>query len=117
MASKTTKLKTEKPINPNTKTNETAKDHKVKEIVESTLTKTKKVPVVDRDTNIAEIVFDYPKVAEVMLAYGLHCVGCFASHFDNIGQGSMIHGMANDEVDEMINEINLVLQGKEYSDD
>lgn len=77
----------------------------------------KKLLKVDRQTNIAEIVFDYPKVAEVMLAYGLHCVGCFASQFDNIEQGAQIHGMDADEVDEMIAEINLVLSGKEYIDD
>lgn len=72
---------------------------------------------VTKETNIAEIVFTHPEVAEVMLGYGLHCVGCFASQFDTIEEGSKIHGMTEDEVDEMIEEINLVLSGEASLDD
>lgn len=72
----------------------------------------KKFEKVDKNTNIAEIVNKYPKVAEVMLAYGLHCVGCFANQFDTIEAGASLHGMDEDEIEEMIEEINMVISGK-----
>lgn len=75
------------------------------------------VKKITKETNIAEIVFTNPEVAEVMLGYGLHCVGCFASQFDTIEDGAKIHGMTEDEVDEMIEEINLVLSGEASLDD
>ncbi len=72
---------------------------------------------VDRKTNIAELVSKYPEAAEVMLGYGLHCVGCFASQFDNIEEGAKIHDMDEEEIDEMIEEINMVIRGEASLDD
>ncbi|MDQ5981499.1 MAG: hypothetical protein QG570_248 [Patescibacteria group bacterium] len=77
----------------------------------------KDVLTVGKTTNIAEIVYKHPEVAEVMLGYGLHCVGCFASAFDTIDEGAKSHGMTDEEVDEMIEEINLVLSGEASVDD
>ena len=75
------------------------------------------VMVVDRKTNIAELVSKFPEVAEVMLGYGLHCVGCFASQFDNIEEGARIHQMDEEEIDELIEEINMVIRGEASLDD
>lgn len=72
---------------------------------------------VDRKTNIAELVSKYPEAAEVMLGYGLHCVGCFASQFDNIEEGAKIHDMDEKEIDEMIEEINMLIRGEVSLDD
>ncbi len=77
---------------------------------------TKKLKV-NKDTNIAEVISEFPKVAEVMLGYGLHCVGCFANQFDTIEAGASIHGMDEDEIQEMIEEINMVISGKANLDD
>ncbi len=67
----------------------------------------KDVLTVGKTTNIAEIVYKHPEVAEVMLGYGLHCVGCFASAFDTIDEGAKSHGMTDEEVDEMIREADI----------
>lgn len=72
-------------------------------------TNTSKKYKVNRETNIAELVDNYPEAVDVLMAFGLHCVGCFASQFDTIGEGAMIHGMMDEEIDEMIDEVNLVL--------
>ena len=34
---------------------------------------------ITKDTNLAEIVINSPEAAEVLLDYGLHCVGCALS--------------------------------------
>ena len=68
---------------------------------------------VTRETNIAILVDKYPEATEVLMAFGLHCVGCFASQFDTIGEGAELHGMMDDEIDEMIGEVNLVINQKQ----
>lgn len=64
---------------------------------------------VNGSSNIAEVVFTYPEAAEVMQAFGLHCTTCFASQFDTISDGAKLHGMHDDEIQEMIDEINQVI--------
>ena len=74
-------------------------------------------PVKDRkitkDHNVGELVFAYPKTAEVLLDYGLHCVGCGAMHFDTIEAGAKLHGLTDDEVEELVVRINEVIEFKE----
>ncbi len=69
--------------------------------------------VVTKDTNLGELVFRYPDTAEVLLDYGLHCVGCFASTFDTIEAGCRIHGMSNEEIEEIVERLNEVINFKE----
>lgn len=68
-----------------------------------------KVVVITKEQNIGELVAQYPETAEVMLDYGLHCVGCFASSFDTIEMGAQIHGMDIEEIEEMVERINEVI--------
>ena len=61
---------------------------------------------VTKQTNLGELVKSYPQTAPIMLEYGLHCVGCFANQFDTIEMGARIHGMTDEEVDEMVERLN-----------
>lgn len=65
---------------------------------------------VTKDANISEVVWKYPVAAEIMLDYGLHCVGCVASDFDTIEMGAKLHGMEDDEIDEMVARINEAVE-------
>lgn len=69
-----------------------------------------KEPKVNKDTNLADALFKYPQIAEVLTDYGLHCVGCFANSFDTIEMGAKIHGMTEEEVDEMLERVNEVIE-------
>jgi len=69
--------------------------------------------IVTRKTNIAELIANHPDAAEVFLAFGLNCVGCFASHFDTIEEGAKVHQMIDEEIDEMIEELNMVVNKTE----
>ncbi len=75
----------------------------------------KKEVKITKDANIADLVFRYPESADVLLSFGLHCVGCFANAFDTIEQGAQIHGMSEEEVDELVSEINQVINKKDES--
>lgn len=67
-------------------------------------------PKITKDMNLAEIVFRYPIAGEILLDYGLHCVGCIASSFDTIEMGAQVHGMSKEEVEEMVDRINEAIE-------
>ncbi len=62
---------------------------------------------ITKKTLIAEIINTYPDLAQVLTEdYGFHCVGCFASGMESIGDGAKVHGMADDEIKVMIENLN-----------
>lgn len=61
---------------------------------------------VTKEMNLSEVIKSYPKSAEIMLEYGLHCVGCPAMSFDTIEDAMKIHGLSGKDADEMIKKIN-----------
>ncbi len=65
---------------------------------------------VAKDTNLAEILMENPGTAEILLDYGLHCVGCFANSFDTLEGGAKIHGFSDDELQEMIDRLNEFIE-------
>lgn len=69
---------------------------------------TKKLDIT-KDTNLADLVFAYPQAAEVLLDYGLHCVGCAGNSFDTIEMGAKIHGMTAEEINEIVERVKEVI--------
>lgn len=64
---------------------------------------------VTNDSNLGDLAKSYPAAAQIMLEYGLHCVGCFANQFDTVGMGAKIHGLTDVEVQEMVDRINQAI--------
>ncbi len=62
-----------------------------------------------RDTLIADVVKASPQAAFVLTQYGFHCVGCLASAHETFAQGAQAHGMSDEELDEMLDDLNLFL--------
>jgi iron-sulfur cluster assembly accessory protein len=73
--------------------------------------------VVTKDMMIGDAVSAHPAIADVLLSYGLHCVGCHVNAFETIEQGALGHGMSEEEVDEMVAEANQYLQQLANSSD
>lgn len=67
---------------------------------------------VTKDMLIGDIIAKHPEVASIMLSYGLHCVGCSANPFDTIESGCIVHGMDEEIVDNLVNDINESLSKK-----
>jgi hybrid cluster-associated redox disulfide protein len=63
--------------------------------------------------NLADAVFKYPQIAEILNDYGLHCVGCFAAAYDSIEEGAKVHGMEDGVITEMLERINEVVNFRE----
>jgi hybrid cluster-associated redox disulfide protein len=70
----------------------------------------KKQNKITKESNLAEMVFKYPKTAEVLLDWGLHCVGCGAMKYDTIETGAKIHGFGDKEINELVIRINEVIE-------
>ena len=64
---------------------------------------------VDKNMTLGEVVQKYPKSAEIMMKYGLHCIGCHVAAWETIEQGAQVHGMDRKEVDKMVEEINSAI--------
>lgn len=62
--------------------------------------------LVTKDMLLGSVVAEYPEAAEVMLEYGLHCVGCFANAYDTVEIGAKVHGMTNEEITKMLDDVN-----------
>lgn len=67
-------------------------------------------PNIKKDSNLGEVVFKYPKTAEVLLDYGLHCVGCGAMNYDTIEAGARMHGFTEKEIDDLVTRLNEVAE-------
>lgn len=65
---------------------------------------------VTKDWTLGEIVATYPSAVEIMLGHGLHCVGCGASYYETLEQGTMGHGMEESELQKILGEINSKIQ-------
>lgn len=61
---------------------------------------------IDKNTNIAELIEENPDLNDVLYEYGLYCGNCFAAGFDNLEEGAKIHGLEDDEIEELIQELN-----------
>ena len=62
--------------------------------------------MITKDMSITDIVGKYPKTAEVMLGYGMHCFGCMAARFENLEQGALAHGI---DVESLLKDLNTVV--------
>ncbi len=63
---------------------------------------------VTKEMTLGEVITKFPQTAEIMLKYGLHCVGCHVATSETIEQGAMAHGMDEAKLEEMLKEMNEV---------
>tara|TARA_Y100000034_G_C6903471_1_gene418575 strand:- start:120 stop:311 length:192 start_codon:yes stop_codon:yes gene_type:complete len=59
---------------------------------------TRKTPLHELATN--------KKAAEILLENGMHCLGCFAAHFEDLEQGCKAHRMSEKQIEELIKKLN-----------
>lgn len=81
--------------------------------VKSNKKSNKKEINITKSSNLAEVIYEYPRTAEVLNAFGLHCVGCFASAYDTIEEGAKVHGLSDEEIEKMVEKVNEVIKLKE----
>lgn len=67
---------------------------------------------INSDMTIGTVVKEHPETAEVLLSYGLQCVGCAVNPYETIEQGAMGHGMQKETIESLVDELNLVVTKK-----
>lgn len=68
---------------------------------------------ITKDILILDLVETYPKVAEVLTEkYQFHCIGCMAASMETLEEGATVHGMTDDQIDEMVVELNKIIAEK-----
>ncbi len=72
---------------------------------------------ITRDMTIEDIFKRFPqkgqKLAQTITAAGLHCVGCSAATWETLEGGMLGHGMAEEEIDRLVDQLNDILAEKE----
>ena len=71
-----------------------------------------KTKEITKNILMSDLVFAHPKAVEVLTDYGLHCVGCAANSFDTIEMGAKVHGMSDEEINEMMVRVNEAVKFK-----
>lgn len=64
---------------------------------------------ITKQTLIGEMLQEDMGIAAILMASGMHCVGCPASQNESLEEACMVHGMNADEV---LNSINAYLAEK-----
>jgi hybrid cluster-associated redox disulfide protein len=59
--------------------------------------------MINKDMTIGEVVREYPDKIEVLMSFGMGCVGCPASQAETLEQAAMVHGIDLDEFIEALN--------------
>ncbi len=57
------------------------------------------------DTLIFEALEINPRAGEILMAYGMHCLGCALAHGETVGEAAGVHGADLEEMLEKLNEI------------
>ncbi len=64
----------------------------------------KKNTKITKETQIGELLKINPNVKDVLLGFGLHCLGCPMSQMETIEEACMVHGTDPDLLVEKVNE-------------
>lgn len=60
---------------------------------------------VTKDMTIGEILRVKPEVAPVLMAAGMHCLGCPSAQGETLEEAAMVHGMDIDDLMKKIDEL------------
>jgi hybrid cluster-associated redox disulfide protein len=64
--------------------------------------------IITKDMSILEIIDKKPEVIEVLFEFGLGCISCAFSQVETLEQGALGHGMSEEVINKMIEEMNKI---------
>lgn len=59
---------------------------------------------VTKDMNIEQVLHMDMGIADILMASGMHCLGCIMAHGENLEQACAVHGIDADVLVAQINE-------------
>ena len=64
---------------------------------------------VNKEMIIADMLKVDPGIAPILMASGMHCIGCPSAQGESLEEAALVHGL---DVDELINTVNKYLAKK-----
>lgn len=61
---------------------------------------------IDADMLIIDILETEPALAGVLMQRGMHCVECFAAAGETLREAAYVHGMNDEDVEEIVDQLN-----------
>lgn len=59
---------------------------------------------IDKSMNIVEILRINEGIADILMASGMHCLGCIMAHGETLEQACAVHGIDPDALTQQIND-------------
>ena len=59
--------------------------------------------MITKEMLIGDIVKTYPEAGNVLMEFGMHCIGCMAARGESLSDACAVHGLDADEVAEALN--------------
>lgn len=59
--------------------------------------------MITKDMTIGEVIRKMPTAAEVLMSFGMGCVGCPSAQAETIEEAAMVHGLNLEELLEALN--------------
>ena len=59
--------------------------------------------IITKDMTIGEVVRQNPDSVEVLMSFGMGCVGCPSAQAETLEEAAMVHGLNLDELMEKLN--------------
>lgn len=59
--------------------------------------------MISKDMTIGEIVRNFPHSIEVLMSFGMGCVGCPSAQAETLAEAAMVHGMDIEKLLEALN--------------
>ncbi len=63
-------------------------------------------PKIHGDMTIANIIDLVPEAADILAGFNLGCAGCTMGGFESLNQGAMVHGLSEDDIQKIIDQLN-----------
>jgi hybrid cluster-associated redox disulfide protein len=65
---------------------------------------------ITKGMTLGDIISKYPETMEIMMKYGLHCIGCHVAAWESLEQGAKAHGMSDKNIESMLKEMNEMVK-------
>ena len=59
--------------------------------------------VIDKDMLIMDVVEVNPNAPEILLSYGMHCLGCAIAHGETLAEAAEVHGI---DLNQLLQDLN-----------
>ena len=63
---------------------------------------------ITKNMTFQDVMDKYPNAIDVVMNYGLHCIGCHVAASESLEDGAKAHGLKAKQIADMVREINKI---------